>query len=311
MFKNIDITKLKKSILISLSVYIISIYIAILTKSSSRTYIEGLGYKGWFESGNSLSAILTLGLFIILPMIKEKKYRYYVLLLTTAVGIFQTMLIGTRVGLYGFILVLATYAASEIIIAIIHKKKLNKILLEGITLGIIIIIAGISIIGSNTLRRRQHLESIEGNIKKKKKSDEANISGSLLKLKEQIENGEINTQYMSEPAQKSILDLYNYADEHNVTNNDMRRQQLIYNIYLVKNQANPFLVLFGNGYLANFRELVLEVELIALITNFGLIGFLIYFVPFLSIFIYSMFCGYRNIRKLDVEYFMILRWNFL
>ena len=91
MFKNIDITKLKKSILASLSVYIISIYIAILTKSSSRTYIEGLGYKGWFESGNSLSAILTLGLFIILPMIKEKKYRYYVLLLRTAVGIFQTM----------------------------------------------------------------------------------------------------------------------------------------------------------------------------------------------------------------------------
>ena len=71
-----DTTKLKKSVLVALAIYIVSIYISIITKTSSSTYIEGMGYKGWFESGNSISSILILSLFIVLPMVKEKKYRY-------------------------------------------------------------------------------------------------------------------------------------------------------------------------------------------------------------------------------------------
>lgn len=309
VFKEKDTSKLNKSILISLGIYIISIYIAILTGTSSSTYIEGMGYKGWFESGNSLSAIFTLGLFTIVPMLKDKKYRYAVIALLGLIGIFVTMLIGTRVGLFGFILVLGVYAISEVITAILRKIKLNKYLLVGIISGIVIVVVGIVLVGSNTLNRRQHLKDIEGNIVDE--GQEAHISGSLLEIKEQIELGQIKENVISLPAQQSILDLYNYANEHDVVNNDMRRQQMIYHLYLVGNQANPLLLLFGNGYMSSFRELVLEIEMLALATNFGLIGFALYAGPLLTIFIYACVWGVKNRKKIDSEYLMLLRRNFL
>ena len=80
-----DTVKLKKSLLVACAIYIVSIYISILTGTSSSTYIEGMGYKGWFESGNSISAILTLSLFIVITFVKEKKYRIPVIALLAAV----------------------------------------------------------------------------------------------------------------------------------------------------------------------------------------------------------------------------------
>ena len=111
---------------------------------------------------------------------------------------------------------------------------------------------------------------------------------------------------MSESQKQSILDLYNTANQLNVTNNDQRAQQLIYNLALVKNQKNLVLIIFGNGYMENFRELVLEMEIPAFLFNFGILGFMLYFVPFLSIFIYGVYIAIKNIRKIDDEYLMIL-----
>ncbi len=303
-----DTDKLKKSVLIALGIYIISIYLSIITGTSSPTYIEGMGYKGWFESGNSLSSIFTLGLFIILPRVSKKK-KYIILILLGAIGIFLCTLIGTRVGLFGFVLALGVYATAEIITAVINKRKLNKFLLAGIIIGIAIVIATVAIIGSTTLARRKHLKDIEGDIVDK--GAEAHISGSLLKIKDRIDNNDIKENELSKPAQQSILDLYNYANEHNVINNDMRRQQTLYNIFLVKNQANPILLLFGNGYMANYRELVLEVEMLSLITNFGLIGFILYVGPLLVIFAYAVIFGIKNWKNIDVEYLMLLGGIFL
>ena len=48
-----DKSKLKKAVYLSLIIYVISIYFSILTNTSSSTYLEGIGYKGYFESGNS------------------------------------------------------------------------------------------------------------------------------------------------------------------------------------------------------------------------------------------------------------------
>lgn len=97
VFKNKDCKKLKYSVAIATAIYIISIYISILTNTSSSTYIEKIGFKGWFESGNSISAILILSMFILLNLIKDKKYRYLIIGIIALVGNYLTMLIGTRV----------------------------------------------------------------------------------------------------------------------------------------------------------------------------------------------------------------------
>ena len=135
--------------------------------------------------------------------------------------------------------------------------------------------------------------------------EEAHVTGSILEIKEKIEDGTLEEGYMSEPEKKSILELYDICNNLNVTNNDQRTQQLIYNVLLVKNEANPVSILFGNGYLNNFRELVLEMEIPAFLLNFGIIGFILFFIPFLSIFIYSIYIGFKNIKKIDEEYMIL------
>lgn len=304
-FKKNDTKKLQVSVLITATIYIVSIFVSIITKTSSSTYIEKMGYKGWFESGNSISAILILSMFILLNLVKEKKYKYWVILVIILVGIYLTTLIGTRVGLFGFILTLFIYATVEIFVAIINKVQLNKHVLIGSICAIITVVIVVTIVGSTTLQRRKHLEDIEGNIIDKTNNEQSHISGSLLEIKEKIEKNELEEGYMSDAGKKSIIDLYNFANKYNVVNNDMRTQQLVYNFYLVKNQANPIYILFGNGYMSNYRELVLEMEIPSFLFNFGIIGFVLYFVPMLIIACYSIYFGFKNKRKIDTEYIML------
>ena len=52
--------KLKISIAIMTGIYILSICIPMILNISPSTYQEGIGQKGFFETGNSLSIILWL-----------------------------------------------------------------------------------------------------------------------------------------------------------------------------------------------------------------------------------------------------------
>ena len=164
VFHDKDTKKLKKSLLVASIIYIVSIYVSIFTQTSSSTYIEGMGYKGWFESGNSISAILILSLFVILPMLKNKENKKLILLTVALIGIFLMMLVGTRVGLLGFILVVGLYIIVEAFFSFIKKRKWNKKMLIGGVLGMILVAILIGTVGSATIQRRKHLKEIEGNI---------------------------------------------------------------------------------------------------------------------------------------------------
>lgn len=296
--------KLSKSVLIASSIYIISIFISIITKTSSSTYIEGMGYKGWFESGNSIGSILILSLFITLKFVFDKKYRIYAIIIIALEAVFLTTLLGTRVGLFGFIIAIMAYVFSEITSSLLKKNKINK---KTIALGIAIICGVLLVvitIGSTTLQRRKHLSKIEKNIVDN--NQESHITGSLLEIKEQIEAGALEEGYMNEAQKKSILELYELANKWEIKNNDQRMQQLIYNTMLVKNQKNPIYILFGNGYVANFRELVMEMEVPAILYNFGIVGFILYLAPFMTISVYGIYKTVKNIKNIDSENIMLI-----
>lgn len=306
IFKDKNTEKLKKSILYSACIYVGSIIISIITHTSSHTYLEEqMGYKGWFESGNSVGAILLLTMFIYINYIKDKKYRKIVIPLLVLLGIFLMFLIGTRVGLLGFILVISLYIIVEVFYSLLHNNKVNKRIV-GIGAGLIVAISiCVVIFGSTTLERRKHLKEIESDISDENLKDNSHITGDLLDIKNKIDKNELEDGYMSEAQKKSIMDLYNTANSMKISNNDQRMQQLIYNVALVKNQKSLGLILFGNGYVANFRELILEMEIPAFLFNFGILGFILYFVPFLLIFIYGLWIGIKNIKKVDDEYIMM------
>ena len=304
-FKGKNTDKLNKSILLSACIYIGSIFLSLITHTSSYTYLEEqMGYKGWFESGNSVGAILLLTMFIYINYIKDKKYRKIVIPVLCFLGIFLMFFIGTRVGLLGFILVLSLYIIVEVFYSLLHNNKMNKNIV-GIGAGLIVCASiCVVIFGSTTLERRKHLKDIESNIVDENLKDNSHITGDLLDIKNKIDKNELENGYMEETQKNSIIDLYNIANSMKISNNDQRMQQLIYNIALVKNQKNLGLILFGNGYVANFRELILEMEIPAFLFNFGILGFILYFVPFLSIFVYGLWIGIKNIKKIDDEYIL-------
>ena len=306
IFKDKNTDKLKKSILYAACIYVGSIYLSLITHTSSYTYLEEqMGYKGWFESGNSVGAILLLTMFIYINFIKDKKYRKIVIPLLCLLGIFLMFLIGTRVGLLGFILVVSLYIIVQVFYSLLHNNKINKKIV-GIGASIIIIISiGVVIFGSTTLERRKHLKDIESNILDESQEANSHITGDLLDIKNKIDKNELEDGFMEEPQKKSIIELYDIANKMEISNNDQRMQQLIYNFALVKNQNNLGLILFGNGYVANFRELILEMEIPAFLFNFGLIGFILYFIPFLLISIYGLWTGIKNIKRIDDEYIML------
>ena len=295
--------KLEKATVISVGIYLLSIILSIITNTMSSTYIEGMGIKGWFESGNSISATLILSMYILL-MNKNKKYKKIIITELILMGIFLTMLIGTRVGLYGFILTIGIFVLVKSNIFNINKINKKIVIAGGSLLALIILI--ICLVGSNTFTRRQHLKDIEANIVDSSNNEEAHLTGSLIEIKDKIDNKQIDEKYMNEVQQKSVLELYDIANKLQISNNDQRMQQLLYNAILVKNQANPLLILFGNGYMNQFRELVLEMDIPAFLFNFGIIGLFLYFVPFLSIFIYALYWAIKRYKIIDEQYIMYL-----
>ena len=303
VFKDKDKSKLQRAAISSVSIYIASIILSIITNTSSTTYIEGTGLKGWFESGNSISAVLTLSIYVLLST-NDKNYRKIIIGEIIILGIFLCMVIGTRVGLFGFIVALVSFVFAEIVGKLISDDKINKKFVASGIIAILAVVLIVAVVGSNTLERRKHLKEIEGDIVDTSTNSEAHITGSLLEIKQKIDNGQIEDTYMNKAQKKSLLELYDIANKWDISNNDQRMQQLIYNALLVKNQANPLLIIFGNGYMNQYRELVMEMDIPAFLFNFGIIGFLLYFGPFLAIFIYGIYFGIRKIRHIDREYIM-------
>ena len=94
---------------------------------------------------------------------------------------------------------------------------------------------------------------------------------------------------MNDAQKQSIMDLYHIANKMKIKNNDQRMQQLIYNMSLIKNQKNTIYILFGNGYMANYRELVLEMEIPAFLFNFGIVRFnIILYAIFMHLDLWSI-----------------------
>ncbi len=107
---------------------------------------------------------------------------------------------------------------------------------------------------------------------------------------------------MSDAEKRAISDLYNFTEKTELSNvGNLRSLQIIYNVALVKEQSDISLILFGNGYKNQTGELVLEMEVPSMLLNFGVFGFILYFGPFLAIFIYSGYYLFTKRKKINIE----------
>lgn len=292
------------SVFISLIIYVASLYISIITKTSSSTYIEGIGYKGYFESGNSLCTVLILSLCIIFSNLKLKEWKKILLVIFTAM--YLILFSGMRTGLFGFSIIITVYIAGKFFINIRDSKNLTPKQIGIISFLITVIMIVIFVLGSKTLERRRQLKQNEQNNIDISTNSKRYVTGDILNLYKQIEEGLTDEKYMSRDEQKAIIDLCNLAEKIKLSNVNLRAQQFIYNIFLVKEQKNIILILFGNGYKNQTGELVMEMEIPALICNFGLIGFILYFGPFLKIIVSSICIGVKDRKNINIEFVMYL-----
>jgi len=136
--------------------------------------------------------------------------------------------------------------------------------------------------------------------------EKIHITGDLYEIKKQIENGTLEQGYMSEEEKQAVLSLNKIATKNKLSTENMRILQLIYNIELANNQSSLLYRLFGNGYMCQYREMILENEIMAILINFGLFGFILYLMPFIMVYGYAIFKGIRYIKKVDVEYIMLI-----
>ena len=299
-----DKEKIKKTIEISLIIYVISLYFSIITNTSSHTYIEGIGFKGYFESGNSLCTVLVLGLCIILSDFNFKQWEKIALIIFT--GIYLIVFSGMRTGLFGFTIAVAIWIIGKFFIAIREKAFFNKKQIIIITFGILLFVILTFILGTRTLERRKLLKENELNNFDEDTQSIRYVTGDILDIYKKIQNNDISDNYMSDAEKKAITDLCEYAEKHKISNVDLRKQQLIYNMFLVKEQKNILLILFGNGYKNQTGELVMEMEIPALICNFGLIGFVLYLGPILYLIISSLYRKLKKIKEIKIEQIMYL-----
>ena len=307
--KGKTVLKLKKCVLLALTIYIVAMYISILTGTASYTYPETmLGYKGWFESGNSIGTIMLLSLFITVPLMSKKydsKIRIWSLMVTILVGTYLATLLGTRTGLFGFILVIGAYIFFDIVEHICKNNKINKKVIVVGTIAVIVVAIIVAIFGSKTLQRRKELKENEDLIYDPLTNQTAHVTGDIMQLVLDIQEGKIPEDYMSKDMQEAYLNLYKIANEKQISNTNMRMLQLVYQTELIKLQDSIPVLLFGNGYMNHFFEMIFEMEVPAFLYNFGIVGFFLYFVPFLLIALYSIYVIIKNIKKSNVEGMMI------
>lgn len=311
-YKNKDMKYFKDAMLLMFLSYIIIIYLSIFTNTSSPTYIEGIGYKGWFASGNALSSILILLLLTLMPYLVHRKNKLLLFVVLILSFFYLTFLIGTRVGLYGFYLSLGIYIGIEIFTKILKNRKIE---LKKYVIPIVILIAvgviGITFVGSKTLERRKHLNDIENNLIDPSTNSISHVTGDLANFVYKINNNQLDDDFMLDSQKQALLSMYKWANERGILNNNQRLQQIVYHTYLIKYQHDFKLLLFGNGYEINYPELTLEMEIPAVLFNFGLIGFFLYLMPFLIIDIYSLYCFFKYFKKITVEYLVYTSAAFL
>ena len=233
-------------------------------------------------------------------MVKEKKYRIPAIIVLILVGVYLVALIGTRTGLIGFFLAVAVFIAVEVLFS------KNKIAIVGFMILAVAVIT-VGLVGSNTLKRRNQMNESQYTIIDEATGEVGNMTGDMLKIKNQILAGTLEEGFMSEPQKQAVLDLYDFALENDLAGNDTRTQQLMYNIYLVFEQKSAIGIIFGNGFETNFREMIMENELASLLLNFGIVGFILYAGPFIGILIYGAIVCIKKLKakeKIETGYLM-------
>ena len=203
-------------------------------------------------------------------------------------------------------------------------KYKNKIAMILICLILIIIMGLTSIkiykkIGFSFANRQKEIQRQQDEIKKYAKENNIKYGPREIVeiykiIKEEKENYNYNEKEkhllngLSERDKKNIVEFVDTLNKNEVLAkikvNDLRKMQEIYAKIEWKNDKNLMIKLFGNTSLKKQGELILEKELLGYYYNFGIIGSILYILPYIILTTYIIYLGFRrkSIKYINSNY---------
>lgn len=275
-------------------IYTLLMIVPYITSTGFNSYSMYWIYKGetgWFYSANEIGAILTLlaiSIYYILNY-RNKKYLPIIFLLMVSLSI-----IGTKVSFIG--LVIMTILC---LVATLLNQKRNAI--KSCLLVIVFFI--VSLFFSPTFDNFMSLKD-NSNVNTQINNKPNNITGSSDDNKDS--NNGISDN-IKEDVKKKFKKLEDLIPIHFITNNlklilSDRDEFLLdnLNVYVTSNTEDK---LFGLGWENRpdieytFSKKVIEIDVADIFVHYGIVGFLIYFLPLLYCFI----LGIKNIKFFNTE----------
>ena len=243
--------KIFKILQINLFLYCFIIFLANITGTAFGTYTHSIyGNTGWFFSGNEISVTVAL-LFPLLFLLINKATSYKALLYVIPI-IFGIEFIGTKTSMLGLILPTIIFLIYYLI-RIKHGKK-KQFIMANIILLIIIISA-------------PNLPVID------------NIKDNISKFNTRMSTEEIDEDYSDKVVSSILLSSRDYYEKK------------INKVYIKSPLSNKF---FGIGF-TNRKEInneniktLIEMDFYDIFYRYGILGIIIYVIPFILITIYVL-----------------------
>lgn len=243
--------KIFKLLQIELFLYCFSIVLANVTGTAFGTYAGGFGNTGWFYAGNEIGIIAALLLpftYLLINKASSFKPLFYVIPIVLGIEI-----IGTKTSMLG--LLLPTFIFAVYYLFRIKNGKFKHFIMTLVILGIIIISS-------------PNLPVVQ------------NIKNSIARFDYRLNNKDSIDEDYSDEVVSSIL----LSD----------RDYYLRKIIKIYDKANNVDKLFGLGFVnreeiddKNIEKLI-EMDFYDIFYHYGVIGFIIYFLPFLWFIITSI-----------------------
>jgi MFS family permease len=273
---------LKKYFLWSILIINSVMVIAIATGTSLKSYDwTKIGYTGWFFAGNEIGAILAILFPVTLTyaILETKTVKYIYYWIPVVLTGFSLVMLGTKVGYGALFIGLFVSLFICFINWFLRKNKSERTFLTNgiisfILFIVLIVITPFTPIFSNTFA---HLELLEINFDNSKEAPENNHTN----------DNNINKGHVPEVNKEQVENLI--LSSRDVFLKDHQNQF----------KAAPIMQkLFGMGYSGNYEEApkMIEMDFYDLFYSLGILGFIVYLLPFLVMLYKIGIFFLRNIK---------------
>lgn len=305
------LTKIKRTITITILLYCFLYLVSVLTNTSAMTYEYSdknkLGYKGWFDSGQILGHSISIVFPILLYNMLRPKQKWYLKILFVITIITVVSLFGTKVPYYIVLLVLGLYLVIAFAIKIFNKefkKKYFNIILVFISLLAMILTYKYTPVAYNTNINKSNLNVSLDNYD----MDEIDGSANIDTLDEIIKNNQngkldrlIEYRKWNIASSEYLSKLFKSGKLHPT---DMRKKQFYYSTKKFELSSLEYKI-FGIGFLNQDETLAMESDFFMSIFAFGILGFILFLTIPLYYFFKTLIFILKNIKKCDLEIYML------